>query len=709
MSEKSINRKRIKNTTTKINPTTSQINILDKDKNIWIYLLILVIFTSLVFSPTFKNTFTNWDDEKYVADNPLIEPLDYETVSDMFFSDITHHKYWMGNYHPLTMLSLNLNYAIAKKDASGNVQSFVFQFTNILLHVLNTLLVFLFIRLLLKNNDIAFFSALLFGVHTLHVESVSWISERKDVLYSFFYLISLIMYTKFVHTKKHKYYFFAFLVFFLSLLSKGQATTLAVTIILVDYFNDRKLLSRRVIIEKIPFLILAFIFGLISIEAQKQGNALQVVNSTPLLNRFGIAAYGFSMYLLKLLLPIKLSAVYPYPDIIYQTIPWYFWLGFISVFLVILAGLKVFKKDKVIFFGLSFFIVNIFLLLQLLPVGSAIYADRYVYIPSIGFYLIISYFIFKIKSSPYRYGLFVSYLILLSFLTVTRIGVWRDSNSLWTDVVDKQPKSVIGWNNLGGEYNNTAEEYKNSGEREKYKALTEQAIRCFDEAILKKPDYSSAFYNRGLSKYNLGEFLSDSSLVITALSDFNRAISNNLTFVDAYLQRGLVYEWLGEYQKAIADFNYGLQYDSKNENLLINRAVAMGKSGDLTGAIENLTAVLANNPQSSAAYSNRGLAYSLRNDFDLALSDFSKSLMLSEQGGTFYNRAMVYYNINDDEKAIDDFNKALSLQYSTSDLYYFKAICEKRSGKNQAACEDIKIAVQMGVKITQSQLDNFCK
>ena len=159
-----------------------------------IWIAAILIITLIAFWPTFNNEITNWDDDKYITDNPFFALKGSDAVSEIFFSNNLQKRYWMGNYHPLTMLSLNINYHLSHKDSKSEINPRSFQITNVILHLLSTLFVFLIIHLLFKNNTITIIATLLFGVHTLHVESITWISERKDVLYTLFYMCSLWLY-----------------------------------------------------------------------------------------------------------------------------------------------------------------------------------------------------------------------------------------------------------------------------------------------------------------------------------------------------------------------------------------------------------------------------------------------------------------------------------------------------------------------------------
>jgi len=314
----------------------------------------------------------------------------------------------MGNYHPLTMISLAIDYQLSKKfssdtpppqqiigenDPPPEVTPYIFHLCNIIFHLINTILVFWVIFLLFQNFKpdtrfwVAIITALLFGVNTIHVESVTWISERKDVLYTMFYLFSLLAYIKYLNKKKYTFFALSLFLFILSGLSKGQAVSLAPTLIIVDWLYKRKLLSRKVILEKIPYFAIGLVFGIIAIYAQEEGEAIHAMDEYAFYYRILFAAYGSTMYFLKMLVPHDLAAIYPYP---HGGVPIKFWFYLIPLTLYIFVFVWALKKAKNIAFAIAFFFLNIALVLQFIPVGSAIMADRYAYIPSIGFFLIIA-------------------------------------------------------------------------------------------------------------------------------------------------------------------------------------------------------------------------------------------------------------------------------------------------------------------------------
>ena len=221
-----------------------------------VLLAVVLILTLIVFSNSFKNNFlVNWDDDGYILNNPTIQHLDKGSIHEIFTS------FHMGNYHPLTTLTYALEYKFFKLDPLP------YHWLNLIFHLCNVVLVFLFIKLLSKKNLAAVITAVLFAVHPMHVESVAWISELKDVLYTFFFLLSLLFYMQFAKKKNPAVYILSLLMFVLSLLSKSAAVVLPVLLFLIDYFQSHKQNVKSVLL-KVPFFILALIFGIIALKSQ---------------------------------------------------------------------------------------------------------------------------------------------------------------------------------------------------------------------------------------------------------------------------------------------------------------------------------------------------------------------------------------------------------------------------------------------------------
>lgn len=259
-----------------------------REKIDWLWLAAIVLITFGFWFPTLRNCLVDWDDNIYILNNPYIFSLTPENIGQIF------SEYFMANYHPLTMLSYAIEYAIAGDSP------FIYHLTNLILHLINTVLIYFFVRNLFRivysnsgsrqSQTIALVTAFLFGLHPMHVESVSWVSERKDVLYGFFFLLALIKYVRYISTNRTIDYLLCVVFFVLSLLSKGMAVSLALSLVAIDFVLKRKLFSPKVLLEKVPFFILALVFGIVAILAQKSGDA--IITNLGLPDKISFASYA---------------------------------------------------------------------------------------------------------------------------------------------------------------------------------------------------------------------------------------------------------------------------------------------------------------------------------------------------------------------------------------------------------------------------------
>jgi protein O-mannosyl-transferase len=592
----------------------------------------IALITYFVFSPSLDDGFTNWDDNFYVTQNPLVinnsVPVAtiFETPVDL-------------NYHPITVLSLALNYQSGKLDPSG------YHLENLILHLLNTILVFLFIFLLTRRNLLmAAIVSLFFGIHPMHVESVTWVSERKDVLYVFFFLSGLIAYLRYSETKKIAWYFFTLLLFILSCLSKGMAVVFPVILLLTDYLKGVKR-ERRLLTEKIPFFILSIIFGIIAIKAQA-GHAMAPIQSYNFLQQILFASYGALMYIVKLFVPYKLSAFYPYPDTFSPNgIPLIFYLSPVIVLLLLAAVVYFFlKKEKEIVFGLLFYFVSVALVLQFISVGAAIIADRYTYLSYIGLLFIVAYLINKVWESNSRVLVLMKYPVMIiaiigavifSYQAYSRTQVWKDSEVLWTDAIDNYPMASVAYCTRGIYY------YQNDE--------LEKAISDYTKAIKFDTAYATAYNDRGLVYEHMG----NNNL---AWDDFNKAIIMDSAYADAYNNRGLLYLRNNRNDLAITDFSKAITY----------------------------------NP-SAQFYYNRALAYKAISQFEKAADDFTKGIQLNppQKADYYYNmRGICNDTLRKYNEAIADFSSAINLDPSVAGYWFNRSIAENNAGQNENAKAD---------------------
>lgn len=582
------------------------------------WLIAGVLLTLVVYLPSLTNGITNWDDAVYLT-NPYVKNLSPAGIIKIF------SVYFLGNYHPLTLISIGADRLI------GGDNPFIFHFTNLLLHLFNTVLVYLFVRRLTKNDLLAALTFILYGVHPMHVESVAWVSERKDVLYSLFFLLSLYAYTTYASSRKWGYYMLSLLFFLLSLLSKGQAVILAAILPFIDYMKDRKWFSIKVLSEKILFFLLALIFGWVALRIQAWDHAVGFTYFSKT-ERLAFASYGLTQYLIKSIIPVGLSALYPYPSRLSGgNIPSFYWLFIITIPLYFVGLYFLSKRSKIYAFGLSMFILCLFPLLQLIPVGGAIMADRYFYIPSVGLLLCFALGLTEIKQPLIRNALFVLFILVFSSLSFSRNMVWKDSMTLWNDVISKSayPQDVA--------FNNRGEVYSNSGHFEK-------AIADFSSAIGANPGYLIAWYNRGTAYGNLGQW-------DKAEADWSRVIAINPEYNAAYANRGLAYINLGQWGKAIVDCSRAIEIDPKNIKAYSNRAVAYIKLGQWNLAIDDCTRTIGLDPNYTDAYINRGFTYANLGEWEKAIDDYSRAIEIDPENAiALSNRDIAYSKLKSRKK-----------------------------------------------------------
>ena len=601
----------------------------------WAALVVILSATFFSYQPAINAKLTNWDDDKYVTENPAIRDLSVKNLKTLLT------KNFEGNYHPVTMLSFAINYS------QGQLDPGVYHRTNVYLHLLNTAFVFWLVLLLLANLRMAAIASALFGIHTLHVESVAWVSERKDVLYAFFFLLSLISYIYYLKKESRLLYIFSLVLFSFSLLSKGMAVSLAVSLFIVDFYFGRKITHWKSILDKIPFLLLALVLGFVAVKAQHI-QSLDLANETsfPFFQRIVFAGYAFISYIGKLIYPYHLAIFYPYPIKLGESMPLMYYF-----YLVLALGLTAFiiyslKFSKKYFFGYAFFLLNIVLVLQLISVGKAVMADRYTYVSSIGFFFIAAstYELIRPKFRMAFVGLFLIYSLILIVQTRARCLVWHDSLSLWNDQIAKYPEHT--------------EAYKNRGLVKGQAGDYQGAIADFDKVIEQDPNFSSAYTDRGMARQLQHD-------TIGALTDYSLAISKDNKQVLAYYNRGNLKLEMKYFNESLSDLNAALSLSPDDANILYDRGRANMNLNEMKAAIDDFTMAISLNPEFALAYTNRGLIKMNLKDYVSAMSDYNSAIRYNPRlAVAYYNRGVLKYNSNNLAEACKDFKVALELGHA---------------------------------------------
>jgi tetratricopeptide (TPR) repeat protein len=586
-------------------------------------LALLAALTFLVYFPVLQNDFTNWDDKEYIVNNPAVHQITPENLKQIFTTT------YIKNWHPLTMFSYMLEAHFF------GLKPFVFHLTNLILHLANTLLVFFLLRLLMKNESLAWIAALLFGIHPMHVESVAWIAERKDVLFTFFYLIALIQYV--AYTKKPSLIRFlaVALLFVCSGLSKVTAVSFPLIVILIDAYQRRKI-NLAVVLEKIPLFVISIVLGIIILKTHSDVLLIRAkIEEVPnLLDRILFSSYGLVFYLSKIFWPVNLSAVYPYPQKMAGVFPQIYGLspGILLIAVLLISYWYQRTKDRDIIFAGSFFVLTIFLNLPFSVIGEAITADRYIYLPCVGVFILVYKMYAGLRPSSTKAALArnvlgcmaIGYLVFLSILAFQRTFVWRDSVTLWTDTIRRSPQTGFLYYTRGNAY----------FEQQEY----QQAVKDYTRAL-------------ELSKvYFVKDILANRANAYGKLERYHEAIGD-LTLslrlkphVGTFHNRALAYTMVGEEEKAIADINSALQINPFFADGYAFRATLALKKGDVSSAFGDLNRAIEMDPKKAFSYYARSRIFLSLGNFKQALSDVLKARELGfpvdEEYIQFLNKAL---------------------------------------------------------------------
>jgi protein O-mannosyl-transferase len=608
----------------------------------YIGIFFILVLTFIVYNTILRNDLVNWDDSRYLDDNPLIRSVNLRVL----FS-----TYVMGNYHPLTMLIYAMEYQIFGLDATG------YHAVSLLLHLVNVVLVFYALFHLSNNTIVALVASLFFGIHPMHVESVAWASELKDLLYSLFFLGAYIFYLSYLSNQSKRAYYLSIILFLCSLLSKGMAAPLPIILLLTDYFKGRKI-GGRALLEKIPFFLLALIFGIVAVFAQK---SLGATESTvfPFGQRIIFASYAFVNYLIKLVVPLNLSSYYPYPIKVGQSMPPQYLLYPIVVVAVAVMAFY-FRRFKKIIFGITFFTATIFLVLQLMPVGDAMMADRYTYIPSIGLFYLAGEGFDWLWSKRKKFVAVIAtsaFAGLYCFQTYARCAVWENSLVLWNDVIDKHKTIPAAFYNRGLYFFNNGHD--------------SDALNDFNKAIELKRNYADAYNNRGSVLMKFGK-------IDEALADLNNAISFNKNLTQAYFNRGYIFYQRKEYDQAVQDYD---------------RVIELNPDVDKLAIVHNVMALL----------------FTDEKKYGEALNHFNKAIELQPAfAEAFNNRGVVFIKQQEYTEAMRDFSSAITLKSNYSEAYFNKGIAESSLGDKSAACQDWQHAAALGYQRASEFYQNNC-
>lgn len=559
-------------------------------------IIALIFLTAISFWPSLFNDFLHWDDHVLVVGNPLITrgvPL-----KEIFTTMVT------SNYIPLTILSFNFEYIFFK------LNPFYYHLDNLILHIVTTLLILWLCLRLGFPSRASVFTAALFAIHPMHVESVALISERKDVLYAALYLLAIHQYLSYKFTSKISSYVFSVIFCALSMLAKPQALTLPFILFLIDWLQDRKF-SWRSTINKIPFFVIIIPLAAVTYFSHKPvpfdagGGAL-------------IWVWSFAFYLGKFFIPITFLPIYLIPGPI-SFLNGEYLIAF-GVFVVFISSLIFFRKNYLWLFACGFYIFSIFFLLRFNNEGDTpVVVDHYMYLASFGFCLFIGAGLDRIiknagKSAAIILGLVIILYAMLATKTFAQCRVWENDLSFINAVAQKYPQ-----------YHRIYEKFGHYYAQEKRYDL---AIENFKKSFTQKIDHDFWVYNNiGMAYLGLGK-------TDEAFKNYELSLKLNSNCPETYMNRATLYDSIGKYDLAFDDY---------------------AKAIDI-------------NPHFAQAYHNRAIIYFRRQQLSLALQDLTKAInVIPDFWTAFYLRGQIHFALGQAAQAVDDFDSVLKLNPQRAD------------------------------------------
>ena len=582
--------------------------------------LLLVAAVFLVFGQTLQHGFVNYDDDQYFYANPhVLAGLTGQGVAWAFQSG------YANNWHPLTWMSLMLDVKCFGPGAFGP------HLTNVILHAANAVLLFLLLRRMTGARWRSAAVAAVFAIHPLHVESVAWVSERKDVLSGLFFMLTLLMYVRYVEKsevqspKSKVFYALSLLAFAGGLMSKPMLVTLPFVLLLLDWWPLDRVAGFRLqgedtpapghqtsnlkflILEKWPFFLLSAGSCMVTVLSQRE--ALQ--SAVPLAVRLANASVACMTYLGQMIWPMNLAAFYPFPG----KIPVWESAGAAAV-LIAITGLVLFsaRRFPYLLIGWLLYLGMLVPVIGLVQVGDQSHADRYTYLPLIGIALLLAWGVRELTASwRHQRQLLAAaaggMMVILMFCSWKQTAVWRDGGSLWLHALASTSGNYTAHNNLGYLLAN--------------QGRTAEAVEHYQKALEIFPEYAEA-------DNNLGRIFLDAGRLDEAKEYFQRSVRLKPGAAEAHNNLGIVLARQGDSAGAFQQYQTAIELKPDYAEAYNNLAILCASQGRFAESETNYRAALALKPDYVLAQDNFGILLARTGRLADALPHFQKSLELAE-------------------------------------------------------------------------------
>lgn len=504
--------------------------------------LIIIIAALIIFNPSMKNgVLHGWDDTEYMNDQGV---QDFDLA--MIFSE-----YHLGMYQPLAVLSMAMNYASAEEGPKA------YHATNMFLHVLNIVLVWLLLLRLSRRRIIAGAGALLFAIHPLNVEPVAWIAARSTLLFTAFYLGGLLTYLKYIENRKALFFVATLLLALAAFFSKSLAMSFPLALLVIDYWRERGW-SVRVLAEKLPFLAFSVVFGIVTVNAaEAYGHITELQHDYSLIERFFILCHTYVFYLVKFLVPVNLSPIYAYPDLSSGSLSLWHYLSPVIPLALLYLVYKYRNRQRGLIAGLLFFTFAILPVLPLFWSRVFVAADRYAYLSFIGLYLVAGILVSELfslkamrrKTIPYiAAGILLVYAAFLGYQSNRQCRYWSSADMLLSRAVilsNNSTAKALSYFYRGNAKQNIAEKKHLEGQLSRNEGMVRNAfiyygdaIRDYDSVLVHNPGHMLAYGNRGMIYGTLANY--DRKYLEQAEQDFEKAIAIDPEYADNYYNKAWV-------------------------------------------------------------------------------------------------------------------------------------------------------------------------
>lgn len=644
--------------------------------------LLLAILTFAAYSPVVRNDFVNYDDSDYVFGNAHVYTgLKWENIVWAFNSG---HA---SNWHPITWMSHQLDCQLF------GVSPLATHLVNLLIHAGNAVLLFFLLRRMTGAHWRGALVAALFALHPLHVESVAWASERKDVLSTLFFLLTLYCYAEYASKAASSNqrpailaYGLALLCFVLGLLSKPMLVTLPFVLLLLDYWPLNRIrppLLGRLLIEKIPFFSLSAASCVVTFYAQKQGGA--VSTSISLGARLANASVSCARYLIKTIFPFDLSVLYPHPG---SWKPWIVAAATVVVVAILVSAGLAFRRRPYWTIGWLWFFGTLVPVIGFVQVGIQSMADRYTYIPLMGVFIAVVWLVAdlmpKEKESFAPIAVGAAFILLVCVgLTWRQVQYWRDSETLFKRAVAVTTGNYLAYNNIG---------FYQFG-----KGRTDEAMDSYRKALEIKPDYEDALNNLGHAFAGRKDF-------VHAIPLYEAALRIRPNHIEVHNNYGNALSEVGQLEAAITNYQFVLAHQPDHADAHNNLGIAFAMQGKLDDALPHFQAAIRLKKEYASAHSNLGNVYAAKHQLDQAVAELELALKLSPEDAQAHNNlGNVLAEQGKLDEAVPHYEKALKLNANNPEAHYNLALAYVRLGKKDPAISHLQDALRIKPDYTQAR------